>query len=1595
MKTYYLHLTEAEFTKDGSTWTSGTIDLYDNTSAYSQMATPSYINYSITKSAYGLDSLGDKTWTGMSDTAPGVTNSGYIKDGRFVDTSARIDVLTWEIEYDTINVAGSVSSTLSMFSADDPTLNYPDDWVPYHNNPISENNPIYWAASARFVKFVLDFTSTFDVASLPVDLYIRVAIDVPTMAPLYSQILRVVNKFPEWMDIRELNTDVSTPALATPNSLGGKVLNAIAGEWLDSISRDLNYVQLQRFISSVDTSQVAWVYRATDIPNKVIKVFGDGTRLANAESLNEFYAAESDQDVYWWDENTDKLYTRKAYALLTINDIEYVQNLHQIWNWFDEHGLSVDLYRHRGESNSSFKGRILDVYRNKPGVGVEAFKLALRRELNLWLTYGATPDSDYVGATPTVLEILDIEQDDDYVQPDGMPTRRFEDLVHSLADKYPTTWGYFKWGEANWDTAGSDKKGYHILPFRYDAESLSDDQVHSGVGDKNDLYLYRPDAVTGPHEFDATFKLRGRHRTYHVEYPEVKIDFDFYGKAERKFYTNPSRGFWINVVAHVYEMSAIDMYPSTPPITDTHYYANIYITNTNDIDVNMATPSISTFSSIHTLYLEDRYLSPQYDWMDANGNHLNGATPYLIETVHFVPPSQLWYLIASDGFKIGFGKYDPATDTYSDYPDPTWDIDMWFSSLDTKEKPSQILNTYGYNGTDKLISQLTDAPNVYVSSNDSHYDVGEWNSDHHPFVAHVNGVMPEVAEGAWTIDTPTIIWDNYLEPTPPKTYVVKLTNIVDGKYVGVSKDSSGNIEYIDSQYIYVNGSNAWVDGKIELPEATTQLTFTVNAAAAPNYPASVPVWSLFEMQQLVPVAGVVDQNGPWKNGKLPQSGNTNFNLQTVELERDDFAIPNTNDYIVTWMGVENNDPRVLTWLDVNTIKPAVADPGVALAEQYSPDAIEEFLNVDTGKYYYSPVVLKARLRPDLDAHWYPQMHSGVFYDQNEEYYSYASAGTQTATVNDFVLPSVARQGAPIIVATDQSTPKELRHVAFIDDNYDLTLVNKETLKGNGTNYLYLAYEDVYSVSVEELETGLTVSADSSTYTNALKLNQVSNKDYTYEVSYKVRYSFISQNDIVDSGGNQKTKLTFDITPSQATPYVINWEESKFDPATPIDVPLNTFYTVYDEGFVFLSHNEYDIAKIEVRLDPGQIIADGHDYMFISLRSLDAHGNPKPNQILDVTSSYGTFDEFGSSVGSITTDNDGFATLTLSSEPNTVYGIGTLSILGDAIDETIEFDILPVATPSNILLSIVEPDAIPADGLSAVVVHGRLEDNLNRPIPQAYIRYRRGRTLYEVFTAAHNYAVVGPDATPAATPIWPDAGSVTTDVDGKFILGPFVAATPNEPGYWFLATESWEATPILGATPTWRMVGDIVAWLEYPANTHGVNENNDLPRGLVNSKDPVDSIPNPYGNAWFPVTLDEATPYDEGFSPTPPVWKPPRWYAVDTNTQYNWGRYGGVYDFTTKREGSVQYNYPYWDTSYIETYPGNNTNTLQIAHLEGYDIIVTMNGRPGVHFSQVLQSNTYTNDSLVHLNVTTLPAETYEIRYKSNGDNFIYPIRRNV
>lgn len=181
-------------------------------------------------------------------------------------------------------------------------------------------------------------------------------------------------------------------------------------------------------------------------------------------------------------------------------------------------------------------------------------------------------------------------------------------------------------------------------------------------------------------------------------------------------------------------------------------------------------------------------------------------------------------------------------------------------------------------------------------------------------------------------------------------------------------------------------------------------------------------------------------------------------------------------------------------------------------------------------------------------------------------------------------------------------------------------------------------------------------------------------------------------------------------------------------------------------------------------------------------------------------------------------------------------------------------------------------------------------------------WRRARSLQEAFAAAPQ-------------------GMVIANTEGVFDVGPFVAATPNDPGYWFTVLESWftgaspsgpVATPnydeVPYGSPDYGPIGDVVFWNEYPDSKFGVNESNSLPKQAQQMQvNPTDTVYYSNKNT-YPSTYDEATPYDDA-TPFVPDWIGPKWYAIDRYTQYQLGLLGtGFYqvDLTQYNDSPPDY-----------------------------------------------------------------------------------------
>ena len=191
----------------------------------------------------------------------------------------------------------------------------------------------------------------------------------------------------------------------------------------------------------------------------------------------------------------------------------------------------------------------------------------------------------------------------------------------------------------------------------------------------------------------------------------------------------------------------------------------------------------------------------------------------------------------------------------------------------------------------------------------------------------------------------------------------------------------------------------------------------------------------------------------------------------------------------------------------------------------------------------------------------------------------------------------------------------------------------------------------------------------------------------------------------------------------------------------------------------------------------EAMANEDEFAIVSIKAYDINGNPKPNIDYVLDTSFGTLADT-----TLTTNNDGYACtyLECDGEVSAPYK-ATITVSGDS-DFSFDVPVSPVYEMPYKLVAMPNNEIVQADGSENITVFGQVLTATEVPAPNAVIRYRKGRTIQEVFTNAHSNTVVSE----MATPIWGEAGKVVADSSGHFEIGPFYSATPNDPGYWFVA-----------------------------------------------------------------------------------------------------------------------------------------------------------------------------------------------------------------
>ena len=383
----------------------------------------------------------------------------------------------------------------------------------------------------RYVKIVVEFTTSSSLSEVNFLLLVEVQIEEILSPVISSHTKNILNRFPSWTKTFSDSLAAATPELATPVTNAGKFVNALIGDSLDKIDEFISKIELDSFIDSANINEISWMYLYAPIAPGFIKITGDRVELARLSTMKELLEHRDTDYVFYYNYLTRELYTLKKFEELKVDQIEYSSIPVQTINSFDDFGLRVGLQRLYLEGNANFAKRILDVAQNPPAINEDGLKLTLRRELDIWRAVGATPDSDYLGATPEVIEIEDMQLMSKYFSKDGIPTKEFYDFVEYINIKYPSNLGYIRWGQAYWDYAGKRKEGISSIPQITDSATPDSyiEVYQPGIGDFEDakLSLEKVDQLINNYSFGL--RVEGlKWDGYAQAYEPISIKYDSY-----------------------------------------------------------------------------------------------------------------------------------------------------------------------------------------------------------------------------------------------------------------------------------------------------------------------------------------------------------------------------------------------------------------------------------------------------------------------------------------------------------------------------------------------------------------------------------------------------------------------------------------------------------------------------------------------------------------------------------------------------------------------------------------------------------------------------------------------------------------------------------------------------------------------------------------------------------------------------------------------------------------------------------------------------------------------------------------------------------
>ena len=1580
MKTYFLALNNSDFSISGNTWTSNVIDLYSNRF---------YTNFSTLRSQHGLNELGDYTFVGTElrpdatptlDSTTKVTNYGEIileetigeygffnsdnyQDGRyifdlvqsspfwimgpdyesqlvyrFVDTTSRVDIIGYKHAF--ANLPGTEQPTVEVkvYTSDKEDAE-DSEWlqVAYVNQSTSL---LFIRDVKRYCRFEVLISSSSSLENSNFLLLVQTQVDEIVVPVISDHTRSVLARFPSWTKIYGDSLDRATPSLALPETTAGNMINALIGDDLDKVDELISRIELDSYIGSATLKETAWMYVSTNVSPGFIKIIGDNTELARVSTMKELIESRATDYVFYYNFSTLELYTLRTFTTLKVDNALVDQIIIQSFNSFDEFGVKVGLQRLYLESNSNFSKRILDVYKNPPAINAEGLKLTLRRELDIWRAVGATPESTYLGATPEIIEISDLETMSKYFSKDGIPTKEFFDFVEYINVKYPSNYGYIKWGEAYWDYAGKYQEGISSIPSILDSatpESYSD-YYQPGIGDFEDarLKLEKLDREISKSSFGL--RVSGiKYENTEPAYEPIDVKYDSYISYYEDYVEN-------DMATITYDVKLLlNLHGDIP--NDAVYTARFkdYIKNTYD---QTSSPE----------YIVRSIFNPSGFTTGDSVYYNQGGTPYL----------NTFSVSATESYtfnEIPLYSVDAATVSYISSSGPSGATGNYATIGFLNATP----NTYAKNTSENIIkteAQINDSPyatklkinsQIYNAKKRRLVNTPKIRSDR--FSNKINNSNDITKQSVVTF-TPQDIIRNFIIPYGATPLYVHIENIIEDSYDidlsaspyqgygGISKNRDQNKTYLvpsvpnilfsfinpnfatpqqHENYINTVGSTVnYYFTNIKFPFSATPNQLRISSNDNENYPFNYLTWEEFtanyigDIEYYISDQGVVSANSTVDYTLL--NNESSFMVGRYDFSRSDFGLsdydasPNLS---IRSLEVINEDDNVRVETLWNDTPVGIYDEDDGTSNSYvfqtdyidqarwqylldknqaTPEGLLNYLDPNTGKYVLKNIPIWAYRSDVRNEQINPSIKAGWYYQDNEERYIYAKPKTESVFQNatpyvhkQVILPQVARQGAPIIVSVDPynenaaSPAVEYMQVAFSEEATPsaFSYYNYEYIIAKHDDYLALAYSNVFDLTIKDEYTGETVALGLHSRTNIIDSTVLNSSGMIkvgreYRVSYRVKNTFnVDNHYFYDIDNSYRSLVTLLSTPDTSLWLTaVTYESALIDTDAEInEMSLNPLYTPNNEGYVFLSHNSYNLASIEASLTPKEILSDNIDYMALNIWSYDINGNPKPN--IDI-SIYGT--DISATPSTLITSRDGYARAYISYVGSNVATPALKQVfvkenrnVPSLYSATVNYILKPDLTDTNKLSAEVTKKIINADGEETVYIYGNAT-------PNALVYWRKGRNLYQALNTGYSTSSTAPGQVR-------NSGVAIADAKGNFQIGPYRAQNDGTPGYWFSVVDS-EFSPTPAATPV-TIVGDIVYWYE----RYDVNQSNSGEPTLRPDNGSETGYAHYLSNPAFKMNADtEEVYYENTFENS---WNLPIWYPISRYNQYQMGIFGST------------------------------------------------------------------------------------------------------